>query len=66
MAKLCITYGLHYANLTEHVKETQEIKDMAADAETGFIPKTGLKFLVMSITSYISLKPLRKIWSRTA
>ena len=42
MARLCLTYGLHYANLTEHVKETQEILEMAADAETGFILQTGL------------------------
>lgn len=42
MAKLCIQYGLHYANLTEYVKETQEIIAIAADAETGFILQTGL------------------------
>ena len=42
MARLCMTYGLHYANLTEHVKETQEIMEMATDAETGFILQTGL------------------------
>jgi saccharopine dehydrogenase-like NADP-dependent oxidoreductase len=42
MARLCLTYGLHYANLTEHVQETQEIMEMAADAETGFILQTGL------------------------
>ena len=34
MARLCIQYGLHYANLTEYVKETKEIIDMASDAET--------------------------------
>lgn len=42
MARLCIQYGLHYVNLTEYVKETQEIIEMAADAETGFILQTGL------------------------
>jgi saccharopine dehydrogenase-like NADP-dependent oxidoreductase len=42
MARLCIQYGLHYVNLTEYVKETQEIMAMAADAETGFILQTGL------------------------
>jgi saccharopine dehydrogenase-like NADP-dependent oxidoreductase len=42
MARLCIQYGLHYVNLTEYVKETQEIMEMAADAETGFILQTGL------------------------
>ncbi|MEO5906880.1 MAG: saccharopine dehydrogenase C-terminal domain-containing protein [Saprospiraceae bacterium] len=42
MAKLSLEYSLHYANLTEYVKETQEITAMAADAETGFILQTGL------------------------
>ncbi|MEP6647692.1 MAG: saccharopine dehydrogenase C-terminal domain-containing protein, partial [Saprospiraceae bacterium] len=42
MARLCIEYGLHYANLTEYVRETEEITEMAAEAETGFILQTGL------------------------
>src|SRR5687767_4755420 len=42
MARLCIHYGLHYANLTEHIEATQEIMAMAADAETAFILQTGL------------------------
>lgn len=42
MARLCLEFGLHYANLTEYVKETEEITEMAADAETGFILQTGL------------------------
>ncbi len=42
MVRLCLEYGLHYANLTEYVKETQEIVEMAKDAETGFILQTGL------------------------
>lgn len=42
MARLCIHYGLHYANLTEYVLETEEIMAIAADAETGFILQTGL------------------------
>jgi saccharopine dehydrogenase-like NADP-dependent oxidoreductase len=42
MARLCLEYGLHYANLTEYVRETEEIINMATDAETGFILQTGL------------------------
>ncbi|HZV71824.1 MAG TPA: saccharopine dehydrogenase C-terminal domain-containing protein [Saprospiraceae bacterium] len=42
LARLCLEYGLHYANLTEYVKESAEITEMAADAETGFILQTGL------------------------
>jgi saccharopine dehydrogenase-like NADP-dependent oxidoreductase len=42
MARLCLEFELHYVNLTEYVKETSEIIEMAADAETGFILQTGL------------------------
>lgn len=42
MARLCIEYGLHYANLTEYVEESNQIMDLAKDAETGFILQTGL------------------------
>lgn len=42
MAQLSKDNGLHYANLTEHVKETNEIEAIAKDADTGFILQTGL------------------------
>ena len=42
MAKYALRHGMHYANLTEHVEETEEIKRLAADAETGFVLQTGL------------------------
>ena len=42
MARLCLEYGLHYVNLTEYVKETEQIKEMVADAETGFILQSGI------------------------
>src|SRR5688572_5299365 len=42
MARLCIHYKLHYANLTEYVQETEEITAIAMEAETGFILQTGL------------------------
>lgn len=32
----------HYANLTEYVKETEEVTAIAKDASTGFILQTGL------------------------
>lgn len=32
----------HYANLTEYVKETEQIIDMAKNAETAFVLQTGL------------------------
>lgn len=42
MARLARQFGLHYANLTEYVHETDEIKKIADGAETGFILQTGL------------------------
>lgn len=34
--------GCHYANLTEYVKETDEVSAIAKTADTGFILQTGL------------------------
>jgi len=42
MARLALRHRLHYANLTEHVRETSEIIEMAAGAEQGFVLQTGL------------------------
>lgn len=42
MARLAREYGLHYANLTEYVAETEEIKKIAEEAETAFLLQTGL------------------------
>jgi saccharopine dehydrogenase-like NADP-dependent oxidoreductase len=42
VARLCLDHKAHYANLTEYVAETEEIEEVAADAETGFILQTGL------------------------
>lgn len=42
MAKLCREYDLHYANLTEYVKETDEVMEIAKGSDRGFILQTGL------------------------
>lgn len=42
MARLALRHRLHYANLTEHVRETGEVIEMAAGAEQGFVLQTGL------------------------
>jgi saccharopine dehydrogenase-like NADP-dependent oxidoreductase len=42
MARLALEHGLHYANLTEHVKATNEIVEIAQGAEKGFVLQTGL------------------------
>jgi saccharopine dehydrogenase-like NADP-dependent oxidoreductase len=42
MAELARRNNIHYVNLTEYARETNEIIDIAKDAETGFILQTGL------------------------
>jgi len=42
MARLARKHAIHYANLTEHVKETEEILEIADGAEQGFLLQTGL------------------------
>ncbi|MEO6191096.1 MAG: saccharopine dehydrogenase C-terminal domain-containing protein, partial [Saprospiraceae bacterium] len=42
MASFALTYGMHYVNLTEYVRETDEIIEMVKDANTGFILQSGL------------------------
>ncbi|MBI2659538.1 saccharopine dehydrogenase NADP-binding domain-containing protein [Candidatus Woesearchaeota archaeon] len=42
MARIALNGGSAYANLTEHVQETEQIMKLAADADTGFILQTGL------------------------
>lgn len=42
MARLARENRLHYANLTEYVKETDEIAELSKGAEQGFLLQTGL------------------------
>ncbi|HVG09815.1 MAG TPA: saccharopine dehydrogenase C-terminal domain-containing protein [Thermoanaerobaculia bacterium] len=42
MARLARDNRLHYANLTEYVKATNEITELARGAEQGFLLQTGL------------------------
>lgn len=42
IAQYAKDYNCHYANLTEHVRETEEVINIAAGAETGFVLQTGL------------------------
>lgn len=42
MASYAVENDLHYVNLTEYVKETEEIERIAANANTGFVLQTGL------------------------
>ncbi len=42
MARLARSFDLHYANLTEYVRETEEIRQIAEGATRGFILQTGL------------------------
>ncbi len=42
MAQYAKFFGMHYANLTEYVDETEEIITLAQKANTGFVLQTGL------------------------
>jgi len=42
IARMARQFHLHYVNLTEYVKETNEIIDLAQDADTAFVLQTGL------------------------
>jgi saccharopine dehydrogenase-like NADP-dependent oxidoreductase len=42
MARLARRHRLHYANLTEHVRETEQVCAIAEGAEQGFLLQTGL------------------------
>jgi saccharopine dehydrogenase-like NADP-dependent oxidoreductase len=42
LAQLALKHNLHYANLTEYVAETNQIMNIARDAQTGFVLQTGL------------------------
>ncbi|MEZ5305877.1 MAG: saccharopine dehydrogenase C-terminal domain-containing protein [Pyrinomonadaceae bacterium] len=42
MARFAKDFKMHYANLTEYVAETDEIMELAKNAETGFVLQTGL------------------------
>ena len=42
LARIAMQNNMHYVNLTEYVQETNEIMEMAKDAETGFVLQTGL------------------------
>ncbi len=42
MAAIALKYGLHYVNLTEYVKESDQILQMSQGAQTGFVLQAGL------------------------
>jgi saccharopine dehydrogenase-like NADP-dependent oxidoreductase len=52
MALLAKRHDLHYANLTEHVAETQEVVALARDASRGFLLQTGLAPGVIDVLAH--------------
>ncbi len=42
IAEMANKYDLHYANLTEYVKETNEVMEIAKGSKNGFMLQTGL------------------------
>ncbi len=42
IAKICLKYDMHYANLTEYVNETNQVIEIAKNSSKGFVLQTGL------------------------
>ena len=42
IAKICLKYDMHYANLTEYVNETNQVIEIAKNSKKGFVLQTGL------------------------
>ncbi len=42
IAQFAKEFNCHYANLTEHVEETNQIMELAKDASTGFVLQSGI------------------------
>jgi saccharopine dehydrogenase-like NADP-dependent oxidoreductase len=42
MARFAVAFDLHYANLTEYVKESAEVMEIAQGSKRGFVLQTGL------------------------
>ncbi len=42
IAKICLEYDMHYANLTEYVNETNQVIEIAKKSKKGFVLQTGL------------------------
>lgn len=52
IAKAAKIAGIHYLDLTEDVRATRVVKDLAHDAERAFIPQCGLAPGFISIVAY--------------
>ena len=52
MAQIAKRFGLHYANITEHVEETRLISDLARGLEQGFLLQTGLAPGFVNVLTY--------------
>ena len=63
MARLAKAYHCHYANLTEYVAETNEIIDIAKDADTCFVLQTGLAPGFINILGMKLLSTLQQRYS---
>lgn len=52
IARAAKSAGVHYFDLTEDVESTRLVKDLAAEAETAFVPQCGLAPGFISIVAY--------------
>lgn len=61
LARAAREHGMHYVNITEYVRETEEVIALARGADTGFLLQTGL---APGFVNVLGLKLLREFQQR--
>ncbi|HSN85792.1 MAG TPA: saccharopine dehydrogenase C-terminal domain-containing protein [Thermoanaerobaculia bacterium] len=62
MARLAHEHDLHYVNLTEYVKETEEIMEIARGARRGFLLQTGLAPGYVNVLGHSLFQTFCRTW----
>lgn len=62
MARLAREHDLHYVNLTEYVKETDEIIEIARGARRGFLLQTGLAPGYVNVLGHSLFQSFCRTW----
>lgn len=63
MARLAREHDLHYVNLTEYVKETEEIMEIARGARRSFLLQTGLAPGYVNVLGHSLFQSFCRTWS---
>ena len=62
MARLALEHGLHYLNLTEYVRETEEVLELAQGAPTCFALQCGLAPGYINVLAHSLFQRACEIW----